>query len=445
MELVKIDGVWPLEGFVTQKNAGVGLKMGVIGLGQGGSKIADAFAGIKNPRNNQQVYPCIAVNSNLGDMSSLRNIPNRLRFPLKGYEQGVGKNPDIGRQAFEENGAEIFEAIGELMSGCELIFVINSMGGGTGTGSVNVLVDAIADFLGIPAGSITTLPLPNEVESINAYNAMAELVPKLSEIRRDGENREYRVLESLIVLDNEKIVKEHIEDPEVKGLTWDFYSNYKVASILHEWSVLTTLESQLTVDAADLMNHILRAGGVITFAKKKINLEQVTNDDDLLAEIISTYKGKNVLANGFDYANDMRSMALVVVMPKKWTHRLNQDTLERIRTKMKDELPDINFYPGSVTHNSDKHAIVYTMANMAGLPERAKNLREEAEQLKQLREERERKASGFNMGAKLETSSRPATRRGPAGANPFAKQAAAASESQAPAQSSTKPFNPFRK
>ncbi|WP_214607578.1 hypothetical protein, partial [Mycobacterium tuberculosis] len=70
-------------------------------------------------------------------------------------------------------------------------------------------------------------------------------------------------------------------------------------------------------------------GGVITFAKKKIDLDEFKNKDDLIQEIVTTYRGKNVLANGFDYEKDMRSMALVVVMPRDRENELNQDTLEK--------------------------------------------------------------------------------------------------------------------
>ncbi|MGG1673990.1 cell division GTPase [Paenibacillus sp. NRS-1783] len=420
MEELTIDNVWPLEGFISQKNAKAGIKYGFIGLGQGGSKIADAFAGILD-KNGNSVYKVMIVNSNLGDMTKIKNVPKRYQFPLKGYERGVGKDPEVGRQAFIENGEVIFDEIQNLMSDSDIIFVINSMGGGTGTGAVNVLVEAITEGLHIPVSVITTLPRPNEVESLNAYNAMTELVAKLGDIRSDDEYHEYRMLESLVVLDNDLIVREHSEAPEVPGLTWDFYSNYKVAAILHEWSVLTSLESHFTVDAADLLNHVIRQGALITFAKKKINLDEVTTKDDLVSEIISTFKGKNVLANGFDYEKDMRSMALVVVMPKSHESRLNQDTLEDIRTRMFDEYPHVNFYPGSATSNSKRHAIVYTMASMGGLPERAKNLRKEAEELKKMREERERNASGFSMGEKISTTSGSRVRPAAPARNPFAQ------------------------
>ncbi|MEK5586675.1 cell division GTPase [Paenibacillus sp. FSL P2-0536] len=434
----KVDGVWPLEGFVNQKNAEPGLKAGFVGLGQGGGKMVDAIASIKSPKNNEQVYPCIVANSNLGDMNNLKNVPTQYKFSFKQYERGVGKDPELGKRAFLDNAAEFFDLILNVMGDRDVIFVMVSMGGGTGTGAINELVDAISTYMGKPVVAVTSLPRPNEIESLNAYNAMTELVPKLDRIEEDAEGRRFRMLESLIILDNEKIFTEHHSEPEVQNLTWDYYSNYKLAGLLHEWSVLTSLGSDYTLDAADLLNHILLGGGVLTFTKRKIDLDSIKNKEDLLNAIVSTYKGKNVLANGFNYKDDMRSMGLVVVMPKDRESEINSDTLELIRTKMRDELPNVNFYPGSATYGSKRYAIVYTMANMGGLPERAKNLREEAEELRNQRLEREKNASGFGaLGQKIESQTSSVAKRTPAGVNPFA------SKSQETIPSG--PRNPFKK
>ncbi|MEI4927292.1 hypothetical protein Q8G50_32770, partial [Klebsiella pneumoniae] len=58
-------------------------------------------------------------------------------------------------------------------------------------------------------------------------------------------------------------------------------------------------------------------------------------------------------------------------------------------------------------------------------PERARNLRDEAQELIRIREEREKQASGFHMGEKLTTAAQQtaatSTRRG--GGNPFATKA----------------------
>lgn len=434
----KVDDIWALEGFVNQKNAEAGIAAGFVGIGQGGGKMVDAIASIKSSKNGKQVYPCIVANSNLGDMENLKNIPSHLKLPLIGYERGVGKDPEIGKRAFQENGAPIFDAIAAEMATCDVIFVVVSLGGGTGTGSINVLTDAISKYLGKPVVAITSLPRPNEVESKNAYNALAELAPKLNTFESDANGNDVRLLESLIMLDNEKIFNDHIEEPEVENLTWDYYSNYKLAALLHEWSVLTSLGSDYTLDAADLLNHILLGGGVITFAKKKINLDEFKRTDELIKEIVSTYKGKNVLANGFDYQKDMRSMALVIVMPREREQDINQDTLEMIRSEMKKELPNINFYPGLITYGSRRNALVYTMANMAGLPERARNLRKEAESLLEQRLEREKNATGFDIGGKLETTGKTNAKRSPVGINPFASKTSETDKQE------TKIKNPFK-
>lgn len=443
---MRIDNKWQLEGFIDQKGASAGLYAGFVGVGQGGGKMVDALASIKNT-NGTQAYPCIVANSNLGDMHNLKNIPSQYKFGMKGYENGVGKDPELGRKAFIENGEAIFEAISSLMSNCQVIVIVVSLGGGTGTGAVNDLAAAVREYLGIPVIVIASLPRPNEVESRNAYNALAELTEKFTV--SEHEDGEYRLLESLIILDNEKIFNEHIQDPENPklGLTWDYYSNYKLASTWHEWSVLTTLGSDYTVDVADLLNHILLGGGVITFAKKKINLDEVTTTEDRIQEIVSTYRGRNVLANGFDYENDMRSLALVVVMPKAREHELNQDTLEMIRSEVKKQLPNVNFYPGSVTNNSDRHAIVYTMASMGGLPERARNLRNEAETLLEQRLASEKAASGFQLGAKLDSGRKSPFAPGAAKkGNPFAaKSETAAGGEGASGTPQSAPKNPFSK
>jgi hypothetical protein len=437
---MKINNAWKLEGFVAQKEAKASIKLGFIGVGQGGSKIADAFAGLKTPVDQEQAYPVMIINSNLGDIRSLKNVPFANQKGLKGYEKGVGKKPEVGRQAFEENGADIFDDIMRVMKDCEKIYVCGSLGGGTGTGIINLLVDTIADYMGIPVASIVSLPVPDEIESLNAFNALSELTAKLNEYREDDQGGTYRVLENLIILDNQKIIKEHLEDPEVKNLTWDYYSNYKVASILHEWNVVCSLESDITLDAADLMNHVFMTGGVLTFAKKKINLDKdIRSKEDLIEEIVSTYKGKNVLANGFDYQKDTKSMAICVVLPKDRSNEINQDTLEIIKRRIKEDLPDISIYTGFANWGSEKNAIVYTIASLAGLPERARALRQEAIDLKNKRMERENQTTGLGLGEKIESNSSNSglTRRARKG-NPYQNQ----NENQ---PTEGKKRNPFRK
>lgn len=66
---------------------------------------------------------------------------------------GTGMNPDLGRQAAEENQAEI----AEILSGADMVFLAAGFGGGTGTGALPVVAE-IAKDLGILTVAIVTKP-----------------------------------------------------------------------------------------------------------------------------------------------------------------------------------------------------------------------------------------------------------------------------------------------
>ncbi|GED14800.1 FtsZ/tubulin family protein [Aneurinibacillus migulanus] len=449
--MLTIDNVWQLESFVKQKGATVGTKLGFVGLGQGGGKIVDAFAGIRNANGNAQ-YPVLCINTNMGDIQNLQNVDRANRLQLKGaeFEKGAGMDPEKGKQAMAANGEIVFETLNRVMHDTEAIVVVASLGGGTGTGSINMVIDVCADYLGKPVMAIVSLPNPHVDENVNAYEALKELVPKLEEYQEDEQGGSYRVLENIVILDNKKIIEEHIEaveqgSAEVTNLSWDRYSNYKVASILHEWNVVTTLESDKTLDAEDFKNKLLFTGGVLTFAKKKINLQSgdLKSENDLINEIVATYRERNVLANGFDYKNDAIAFGINIVMPKNTEKLLNRDTLEKINRQLQGELEGVPIYYGRSTWDS-KHALVYTICSLRGLPERARNLKQESEELLAKQREREERQSGFDIGGELSsrqgrTSTRTRAGKAAAPANPFT-----ALKKETTEKKLEKKFNPFK-
>ncbi len=70
---------------------------------------------------------------------------------------GSGMNPDVGKQAAEENRSEI----GESLDGADVVFVTAGMGGGTGTGAAPVIAE-IARERGILTVGIVTKPFSFE-------------------------------------------------------------------------------------------------------------------------------------------------------------------------------------------------------------------------------------------------------------------------------------------
>jgi len=70
---------------------------------------------------------------------------------------GAGMNPDIGRQAAEENRDEIQDAL----KGADLVFITCGMGGGTGTGASPIIADAAHD-VGALVVAVVTKPFSFE-------------------------------------------------------------------------------------------------------------------------------------------------------------------------------------------------------------------------------------------------------------------------------------------
>lgn len=103
--------------------------------------------------------------------------------------QGAGSNPEIGRQAAEED----YQTIAELLKNKDLVFVTAGMGGGTGTGAAPLVAKAAKENNALVVGIVVT-PLNSEgVERWeNAFKGIENLRKNL-----DG----------LIIISNEKLSK----------------------------------------------------------------------------------------------------------------------------------------------------------------------------------------------------------------------------------------------
>ena len=142
-------------------------KMKVIGVGGAGgnavNRMVDAgLAGVE----------FISVNTDAMALDNNR-APHRIQIGeriTKGL--GAGANPDIGRQAMEEDRDKIATAIG----GADMIFITAGMGGGTGTGGAPVVAQ-IARELGILTVAIVTRPFlfEGKIRDRNAKRGIEEL------------------------------------------------------------------------------------------------------------------------------------------------------------------------------------------------------------------------------------------------------------------------------
>ncbi len=142
-------------------------KMRVVGVGGAGGNAVNRMiaADLKG-------VEFIAVNSDLQDLDK-SEASKRVQIGqaiTKGL--GAGANPEIGRQAMEEDR----DHVSELLAGSDMVFVTAGMGGGTGTGAAPVVAEIAREVGALTVGIVTK---PFKMEGVprlrNAEMGIAQL------------------------------------------------------------------------------------------------------------------------------------------------------------------------------------------------------------------------------------------------------------------------------
>jgi len=121
-------------------------KIKVVGVGGGGGNAVSRMADSKI-----QGVELIAINADAQDLHNCLAPQKVLIGKNLTRGLGAGMNPDIGRQAAEENRDEIHEVV----KGADLIFVTYGLGGGVGTGAGPVVAEAAKDAGALTVGVVT--------------------------------------------------------------------------------------------------------------------------------------------------------------------------------------------------------------------------------------------------------------------------------------------------
>lgn len=121
-------------------------KIKVVGVGGGGGNALSRMIA-----SNIKGVDFIAINTDAQDLHH-SGAPHKIHIG-KNLTRGLGAgmNPEIGRQAAEENRDEIQDAL----KGADLVFITCGLGGGTGTGGSPVIAQAAKDSGALTIGVVT--------------------------------------------------------------------------------------------------------------------------------------------------------------------------------------------------------------------------------------------------------------------------------------------------
>ncbi|PJG59856.1 cell division protein FtsZ [Aeromonas cavernicola] len=156
----------------------------VIGVGGGGGNAVEHMV-----RQNIEGVEFITVNT---DAQALRNSSANTTLQIGGgitKGLGAGANPEVGRDAAMEDR----EALRELLTGADMVFIAAGMGGGTGTGAAPIVAE-VAREMGILTVAVVTKPF-----SFEGKKRMGFAAHGIDELSKN--------VDSLITIPNDKLLK----------------------------------------------------------------------------------------------------------------------------------------------------------------------------------------------------------------------------------------------
>lgn len=364
----------------------ISLKYGFLGLGMGGTSIAHACAGMRlSAKSEQRPYTALLINSNEMDLLKLPDYPNIKKVILSGYERGVGRDIQLGQEAFNVHKETIAETLQSFFNDRDYIFICCGLGGGTGTGAI---IEAIRllhgkGFAG-RFGLLLTLPRRDEGRKV-----LDNTLQRLQVIKRAMQG-----LGAIVVVDNEKLFQTGLNKNQSVE---DFMNscNRHVARLLHDLNIVTASYKpygSYHFDASEWLN-MLKTGGCLHIGKCILSAQAVDLASPVTyMEAIKQSVLNGELSAGYDL-QDATSSAVSIVADSSTAKRLfTHAFVEQIQSFLHESTPILDENPVA-TYVGDQPGQVTVYSVFAGLnfPDSVKKLTEELAELERRAEERSQK------------------------------------------------------
>lgn len=355
----------------------VSINMGFIGVGQAGSRIAEEFHVLG--------YDVGIINTSAQDLDSIGVLPHQ-KLLLDGSLGGTGKSRELSLDISQSHEEAIRGFMEDVADGVDMITIVSSGGGGTGSGSCAYLAELATGF-GKPVGVIYVLPKQTEgaKNKVNSLECLSELSALAAE----------SVIDSLIIADNARL--EVLLSNVGHGKFWSM-SNKMITGPLDRLNKLTYQPTSDALDPSDFGN-ILTTGGITIYGTLRV---EDYMDETALAEAVINSLGDNMLSEGFDLTQAI-SGGLVFVGPSDAIDNIPSINLDYCQHMISEATNGANLYRGIYIDDNMSDCIeVISIFSGLGLPkDRVDELKKEVVILEQ---EAKRKEGGrvANMSLDLQ-------------------------------------------
>lgn len=246
------------------------LKVGVIGIGNMGNMVAAEA--------NEKDIPVIGLNTSERDLDAVKSKTAIQTFYL-GKGEGAGKDRTKSKEAVKSHIRELMgdEAFKKFMEETEVIFIVSSTGGGTGSGTAPMIADVLHQLyqnkLFIIVGALPTIG-----ESVGAQRNTIEYISEVQKLGIpymlfDNDNASESATNKIF----NKINKDVVEAISVIRGDYNLLSQYGM------------------IDAADMTKIITLPGMIHINVLKGIYQEKIPTDGSIEDLVISSMKHNSMV------------------------------------------------------------------------------------------------------------------------------------------------------
>jgi cell division GTPase FtsZ len=336
------------------------LKLGVIGSGQAGSRIAECFY--------QQGYDAVVLNTALQDLKYI-DVPDSNKLLLEYGVGGASKELSIGAAAAESHRGDILQLVRDKLSDSQINLLCLSLGGGSGAGSCETLVDILSG-LGKPLVVITVLPMDTE-DAQTKSNAL-ETLAKLSSFAKA------KKISNLLLVDNAKIesIYAHVSQT-------NFYSvaNRAIVDTIDSFNTLSSMPSHTkALDPMEWTKIFIDGEGLSVYGE--LTVDNYTEPTAIAEAVINNLNG-NLLASGFDL-KQTRYAGFMVVSNKEVSDKIPAASVNYASAMINDlcGTPKGIFKGTYIVDIPEDVVKVYSIFSGLGLPtDRVDQLKKDAKEL----------------------------------------------------------------
>lgn len=335
------------------------LVLGVLGSGQAGSRIAEAFYKLG--------YSSAVVNTAMQDLKYI-DIPDSNKLLLEYGLGGAAKEIEIGKAAAESHRGEILQLINDKLGTAQVHVLCLSLGGGSGAGSCETLVDLLSET-GKPLVVITVLPMDTE-DAQTKSNAL-ETLSKLAKLTQT------KKVNNLIVVDNAKLEAIYQDVSQV-----DFYgvANKAIVEPIDIFNTLSSMPSSVKgLDPMEWGKLFTDGEGLTVYGE--LTVENFAEDTAIAEAVVNNLNG-NLLAGGFDLKQS-RYVGVIIAANKEVWAKIPSSSITYAMAMVNDQCgtPKGVFKGIYTVESPDSVVKVYSIFTGLGLPDsRVTQLKKDAQE-----------------------------------------------------------------